>query len=153
MDDDLNTPAALAALFDLARDINRSRDDGRDVERRRRRCGAGGVLGLTLREPEAAMGAAPFIDLLVELRNDLRDAKQFELSDRVRVASGGRWGSRWRTGPRERAGAGRSFGTASLVLVGVFRRGLGRQQSVAPEPLTGRREIAPRMPCSSWKRQ
>ena len=31
MDDDLNTPQAIAALFDLARDINRGRDSGRQV--------------------------------------------------------------------------------------------------------------------------
>jgi cysteinyl-tRNA synthetase len=30
------------------------------------------------------MAAAPFIDLLVELRRDLRAAKQYELADRVR---------------------------------------------------------------------
>ena len=105
MDEDLNTPAALAALFDLARDINRSRDDGRGVEEAQRVLRElAGVLGLTLREPEAAMGAAPFIDLLVELRNDLRAAKQFELADRVRsrladagiTLEDGPEGTRWR---------------------------------------------------------
>jgi cysteinyl-tRNA synthetase len=85
MGDDLNTPAALAALFDLARDINRSRDEGRDVKEAQGGLRElAGVLGLTLREPEAAMGAAPFIDLLVELRKELRTARQFELADRVR---------------------------------------------------------------------
>jgi cysteinyl-tRNA synthetase len=85
MDDDLNTPAALAALFDLARDINRSRDEGRGTDEAQGTLRElAGVLGLTLREAEAAMGAAPFIDLLVELRDELRDAKQFELADRVR---------------------------------------------------------------------
>ncbi len=42
------------------------------------------VLGLTLVEPEAALGAAPFIELLVAIRNELREAKQFELADRIR---------------------------------------------------------------------
>jgi len=64
------------------------------------------VLGLTLREPETAMGAAPFIDLLVRLRNDLRAAKQFEQADRVRAGLGelgitledGPEGTRWRRG-------------------------------------------------------
>jgi cysteinyl-tRNA synthetase len=105
MDDDLNTPAALAALFDLARDINRSRDEGRGInEGQSSLRELAGILGLTLREPEAAMGAAPFIDLLVELRNDLRDAKQFELADRVRsrlaeagiTLEDGAAGTRWR---------------------------------------------------------
>jgi cysteinyl-tRNA synthetase len=107
MDDDLNTPAALAALFDLARDINRARDEGRGIEEGQQTLRAlAGVLGLTLREPEAAMGAAPFIDLLVQLRNELRAAKQFVLSDRVRAGlaelgitlEDGAEGTRWRRG-------------------------------------------------------
>ena len=105
MDDDLNTPAALAALFDLARDINRSRDEGRGVDEAQSSLrDLAAVLGLTLREPEAAMGAAPFIDLLVELRNDLREAKQFALADKVRsrlleagiTLEDGPDGTRWR---------------------------------------------------------
>jgi cysteinyl-tRNA synthetase len=86
MDDDLNTSRALAALFDLARDVNRARDEGRAVEEAQETLRElAGVLGLTLQEPQAAMGAAPFIDLLVRLRNDLRAAKQFEQADRVRA--------------------------------------------------------------------
>jgi len=107
MDEDLNTPAALAALFDLARDINRARDEGRGIaEAQDSLRQLAGVLGLTLREPEAAMGAAPFIDLLVQLRNDLREAKQFERADRVRsglaeagiTLEDGAEGTRWRKG-------------------------------------------------------
>jgi cysteinyl-tRNA synthetase len=107
MDDDLNTPAALAALFDLAREINRARDEGRGVtEAQDTLRELGGVLGLTLQEPEAAMGAAPFIELVVSLRDDLRAAKQFELADRVRsglsqlgiTLEDGPEGTRWRRG-------------------------------------------------------
>ena len=107
MDEDLNTPAALAALFDLARDINRARDEGRGIaEAQDSLRQLAGVLGLTLREPEAAIGAAPFIDLLVHLRNDLREAKQFERADRVRsglaeagiTLEDGAEGTRWRKG-------------------------------------------------------
>ena len=85
MDDDLNTAGALASLFDLAREINRARDDGRAVDEAQatlRQLAA--ILGLTLRERETAQGADAFIDLLVELRSDLRDEKQFALSDKVR---------------------------------------------------------------------
>jgi cysteinyl-tRNA synthetase len=85
MDDDLNTSKALAALFDLAHEISRARDDNRPA------AGAqaallelADVLGLTLTEPEADMGAAPFIELLITLRGELREAKQFALADRVR---------------------------------------------------------------------
>ena len=107
MDDDLNTPAALAALFDLARDVNRARDERRGIEEAQQTLRElAGVLGLTLQEPEATMGAAPFIDLLVQLRNDLREAKQFEQADRVRAGlaelgitlEDGPDGTRWRRG-------------------------------------------------------
>jgi len=85
MDDDLNTPAALAALFELAREINRSRDEGRDIEEAQQALRElAGVLGLTLREREAAQAAAPFIDMLVALRNQLRAQKEFQLADSIR---------------------------------------------------------------------
>ncbi len=85
MDDDLNMAGALACLFDLAREINRARDEGRAVnEAQATLLELAGVLGLTLRERETAQGADAFIDLLVELRNDLRNEKQFALSDKVR---------------------------------------------------------------------
>jgi cysteinyl-tRNA synthetase len=86
MDDDFNTPQALASLFDLARDINRFRDEGCDV--------AAGqellkelamILGLTLKSQEKSAGeAAPFIQLLVDTRRELRQAKQYQLADGIR---------------------------------------------------------------------
>ncbi len=85
MDDDLNTPAALAALFDLAREINRARDERRRADEALAVLHElAGVLGLTLREPEAPSAAGPFIELLVHLRNELRARKQFEVADEVR---------------------------------------------------------------------
>jgi cysteinyl-tRNA synthetase len=85
MDDDLNTSGALATLFDLARDINRERDQGRATEPAQAMLRSlGSVLGLTLRERDAAFTAEPFIDLLVELRSDMRSARQFELGDKIR---------------------------------------------------------------------
>jgi cysteinyl-tRNA synthetase len=47
-----------------------------------------GVLGLQLDAAPGGkdtLGAAPFIELLIELRKDLRGAKQYELADRVRT--------------------------------------------------------------------
>ncbi len=85
MNDDLNTAAALASLFDLSREINRARDEGRSVREGQAMLRMlAGVLGLTLKERETTGGAEPFIDLLVQLRNDLRAAKQFQLADNVR---------------------------------------------------------------------
>ena len=85
MDDDLNTSKALAALFDLAHEINRGRDEGRKVaDAQAALLELADVLGLTLTEPEADISAAPFIELLITIRKELRGAKQFELADHVR---------------------------------------------------------------------
>lgn len=86
MDDDLNTPRALAVLFELARDINRAATAGQDISGGqalfRELCG---VLGLTMQSPaREAQEAAPFIDLLVTLRTELRAAKQWAIADQVR---------------------------------------------------------------------
>jgi cysteinyl-tRNA synthetase len=86
MEDDLNTPRAVAAVFDLTRDINRATDAGTDTAEARgilrELCG---VLGFTLdATSDSAQKAAPFIDLLVALRTELRAAKQWQLADRVR---------------------------------------------------------------------
>ncbi len=86
MDDDFNTPQALAVLFDLARDLNRSAEQGQDVRLARQALrNLCGILGLTLEEEERdALALGPFIDLLVETRRELRAAKQFALADKVR---------------------------------------------------------------------
>jgi cysteinyl-tRNA synthetase len=109
MDDDFNTAGALAALFDLGRSINRARDEGTptgDVAAAQHSLATlAGVLGLT--PPvgqDEAIAAAPFIDLLLETRNELRTAKQFALGDRIRdrlkelgvEVEDGPAGSRWR---------------------------------------------------------
>jgi cysteinyl-tRNA synthetase len=85
MDEDLNTPQALAVLFDLAKEINRARDEQRGVgEAQALLLELGDVLGLRLEQSERAIEAAPFIDLLVQIRTELRAAKQWQLADRVR---------------------------------------------------------------------
>jgi cysteinyl-tRNA synthetase len=91
MDDDFNSAAALGVLFELAREVNRRRAGGEQPA-------AGqavlqelaGVLGLKLEaapaaQPDAA-GAAPFVELLLEIRTALREARQWQLADRVRDA-------------------------------------------------------------------
>jgi cysteinyl-tRNA synthetase len=90
MDDDFNTASALAHLFDLIRAINHARDTG---------VGAAGlkpaqdllleltsVFGLQLDRQTKSVGEAidPFIDLLVEIRSELRDQKNWEMSDTIR---------------------------------------------------------------------
>ncbi len=86
MDDDLNTPQALAMLFDLAREINRASAHGQRVDAAQATLRElAEILGLTLAAPPLkAQEAAPFIDLLLGLRTELRAAKQWALADRVR---------------------------------------------------------------------
>ena len=90
MDDDFNSPVAVAALFDLARTINRARAEGTpraEVEPARLTLvELAGVLGLRL-DPVDAAGAgdaAPFIDLLLKVRGELRAARQWALADSIR---------------------------------------------------------------------
>ena len=87
MDDDLNTPRALAALFDLAREINRGRESDADVsDAQQALSDLADVLGLDLSESDddSDTSAGPFIQLLVDLRTDLRAARQFDQADRIR---------------------------------------------------------------------
>ena len=85
MDDDFNTPRALAAMFDLAREINRGKDEGADV------LGAqdtlrelSDVLGISLDETAETSGAGPFVQMLVNVRTELRAARQFDIADSIR---------------------------------------------------------------------
>jgi cysteinyl-tRNA synthetase len=73
MDDDFNTAQALAALFDLARGINRASEDGFGVSQAQQALKElAGVLGLTLKAPEQSpLSAEPFLDLLASTRNRL----------------------------------------------------------------------------------
>ena len=88
MEDDFNTSQAVALLFSLAREINRASTAGGSVaDAQGILRELSGVLGLQLDKAgggQDAMAAAPFIDLLISLRKDLRAAKQYELADRVR---------------------------------------------------------------------
>ncbi|MFC1949627.1 cysteine--tRNA ligase [Chloroflexota bacterium] len=112
MDDDFGTPQALAALFDLARDINRADDEGYDVTQAQQALSElAGVLGLTLEEgyelPLSAehiaevyttiyteFGLAPASDKqgdaeamisdLIKMREELRKDRKWQQADMVR---------------------------------------------------------------------
>ncbi len=88
MDDDLNTAQALATLFDLARAINQARDEGAGGETFFAAQDAlkelAGVLGLKLEAEAKGVAITPFIDLLVSVRDELRAAKSYQLSDKIR---------------------------------------------------------------------
>ena len=87
MDDDLNTPRAIAVLFELAHDINRVREESRDVAAAQATLRElAGVLGLTLEERggESAAEVGPLVELLIESRAELRAAKLYDKADQVR---------------------------------------------------------------------
>lgn len=89
MDDDFNSAGALGYLFDLVRTVNQARDASANADElapaQALLLELGGVLGLTMeKKAEETAGAAPFIDLLIEIRKDLRSEKLWALSDKVR---------------------------------------------------------------------
>jgi len=108
MDDDFNTAQAIATLFDLASEINRSADEGHSIkEAQRELMELAGIMGLTLEKVEIHLDAEPFIklagayevslvgeiqqarqyiDLLIEKRAELRRAKKWALADKVRAS-------------------------------------------------------------------
>ena len=109
MDDDFNTSAALSHLFELVRAINQARDAGAGEEALGTAQAAlrelAGVLGLRLKlVREAKQEAGPFIDLLLLVRSELRQAKQWALADVIRdrlvdlgvTLEDGKAGTTWR---------------------------------------------------------
>ena len=85
MDDDLNTSRALAALFDLAREANRGRDQGLPVRKAQDTIRElGGLLGLTFREqPSHRVHFDAFAGLVAETSGGLRRAGESELADHM----------------------------------------------------------------------
>jgi cysteinyl-tRNA synthetase len=85
MDDDFNTPVALSVLFDLSRSANRAEGDDRQAAQAKL-LELAGVLGLQLQAPESASAgdAAPFIDMLLALREQLRNERNWTLADTIR---------------------------------------------------------------------
>ncbi len=90
MDNDFNSASAMAAIFELVRAINTARDGGvggapfaQTQATLRELCG---VLGLRLEaeQHEQQHELTPFIELLIETRNELRKLKQFALADHLR---------------------------------------------------------------------
>jgi len=111
MDDDFNTAQGTAVLFDLARDINRGRDEGRNVAQAQAALrGLSEVMGLTLIEQmplelaiepfvelaakhglaltkdieDDSRGTIFLVELLINRRFELRQAKEWQLADSVR---------------------------------------------------------------------
>ena len=112
MQDDFNTPGAIAVLFELVRELNRAEAPGRVAALAATLRHLGGVLGLLQDDPQAflkggAAGEGPSdadIDALVQARLDARNARDFARADAIRaeltdagiVLEDGAGGTTWR---------------------------------------------------------
>jgi len=94
MDEDFNTPRALAALFDLSREINRFLGEQKQVSTELLKgvyygfLEFGRVLGLFQKERSKKVSEKlvnDLVNLLVELRENSRRKGDFELSDDIRA--------------------------------------------------------------------
>ncbi|SDN13220.1 cysteinyl-tRNA synthetase [Pseudomonas jinjuensis] len=113
MDDDFNTPEAVAVLFELAREVNRLRDSDAQaaagLAARLKELGA--LLGVLQLEPDAFLRAgaegkidAAEVEALIQARLEARAAKNWAESDRIRdqlsamgvVLEDGKGGTTWR---------------------------------------------------------
>ncbi len=108
MDDDFNTAAAMSHLFDLVRAINQARDAGAGADDLVLAQGKlkelAAVLGLRLEDEPAPAEAGPYIELLLDIRQRLRENGEFGLADGIRdglislgvVIEDNKEGSAWR---------------------------------------------------------
>jgi len=88
MDDDFNTPEAIAVLFELANDVNRSRDAKLAGQLK----ALAGVLGLLARDPAGFLQASPAagpstedVEAKIAARVAARQARDYPAADRIRA--------------------------------------------------------------------
>ncbi|MGV3655212.1 MAG: DALR domain-containing protein, partial [Noviherbaspirillum sp.] len=89
MNDDFNTPVALAVLFDLANEVNRTRSAAAARQLRR----LAGILGLLQRDPRDYLQGGPgtggmddeAVAARIEARAAAKKARDFGAADRIRA--------------------------------------------------------------------
>ena len=88
MDDDFNTPVALATIHELVKAINSARDEGARSEQLQHAQDTlrelTSVLGLRLAEAGGSTESGKFIELLLMVRTEARKQKLFAFSDLIR---------------------------------------------------------------------
>jgi cysteinyl-tRNA synthetase len=88
MDDDFNTPEALAVLFDLANEVNKTKSSAAAELLK----GLAGLVGLLQRDPDVYLQGhaddrsdeALNVDRLIIQRNEAKQSKNFAEADRIR---------------------------------------------------------------------
>jgi cysteinyl-tRNA synthetase len=113
LNDDLNTPKALASLFDLARQANTATDDAEKSRIKGELVASAGLMGLLQQDPESWFAGetsgddgpdAERIERLIEARQNAKAAKDYAEADRIRdelaaaniVLEDGPAGTTWR---------------------------------------------------------
>src|SRR4030042_60740 len=89
MDDDFNTAQAVAGLFDLAREVNRGREENEDVTSALSTLTElAGVLGFTLQEPaKPPLDAQPLVELVGKLSLEFKKAPGAGNDSMVKIES------------------------------------------------------------------
>ena len=111
LEDDLNTPKALAEIFNLARALNKTEDEAERLRLATEILAAGDLVGLLQSDPEewfvgsddSALSASE-IESLIAKRNEARAARDFAAADAIRdqlaannvSIEDGPGGTRWR---------------------------------------------------------
>ncbi|WP_257264484.1 cysteine--tRNA ligase [Endozoicomonas sp. ONNA2] len=111
MDDDFNTPEALAVLFELVRHLNtvRSQDESAALPLAALLVKLGGILGILQGDPEAFLKSGTDVDEamienMIQQRNDAKKRRDFAEADRIRdelaalrvILQDSREGTTWR---------------------------------------------------------
>ena len=89
MDDDLNTPRAIATIFDLSKDLNQLINKNIDITEGQILLNRlTNVLGIELtnknKESDKDLYLEPLMSILTDIRFELRNKKEFELADKIR---------------------------------------------------------------------
>ena len=87
MDDDFNTPKAIAAIFGLINDSKNDLDDLSENDKIAIKAfldDAAHIFGVSFESEEVSAASDDLLDLISEVRSELRANKQYDLSDKIR---------------------------------------------------------------------